>query len=409
MDQRIRAYDEETDLDAAVRTWMEVGWIESAEKKQALRAELAASHTEVGLIGGEPECFVCWSPGTIRYEATDLPLCAINAVTTSHVGRKQGFASTMTARALAESANSGCAVAALGMFEQGFYDKLGFGTAAYDHRLSFDPTSLMLDHVRYRPPVRVTMSDWADMHHAMVNRMLSHGSIVLTPPRLVEAEVGFSDRPFALGYRDDHGTLTHFIYGDLRGEYGPWVINALAYQNTGQLLELLRLVRELGDQIRTVRIIEPAHVQLQVLLKYPMRESDRSARSDHESTNRSIAWWQMRMLDVEACVAARSWCGEPVRFNLTLTDPAEGRLEGDWTGVGGDYTVEIGVESRAVRGHADGLPLMTAGVGTFTRLWFGVRPPTVLVVSDPIEAPPGLLSALDDALRVPKPVPGWLF
>jgi len=409
MDQRIRAYIEESDLDAAVRTWMEVGWIESVEKKPALRAEMAAGHTEVGLIDGEAECFVCWSPGTIRYQVTDLPLCAITAVTTSHIGRKQGFASTMTARALAKSAGDGCAVAALGMFEQGFYDKLGFGTAGYDHRMSFDPTSLMLDHVPYRPPVRVTMSDWAEMHHAMTNRMLSHGSIVLTPPRLIEAEVGFSDRPFALGYRDDEGTLTHFIYGDLKGEYGPWVIDALAYQNTDQLLELLRLVRELGDQIRTVKIIEPAHVQLQVLLENPMRESDRSARSDHESTNRSIAWWQMRMLDVEACVAARSWSGEPVHFNLTLTDPAESRLEGDWQGVGGDYTVEIGAESRASRGHAAGLPLMTTGVGAFTRLWFGVRSPTVLAVSDPIEAPPELLAALDEALRLPKPVSGWLF
>ena len=30
-------------------------------------------------------------------------------------------------------------MAALGMFDQGFYDKLGFGTGAYERELTFDP------------------------------------------------------------------------------------------------------------------------------------------------------------------------------------------------------------------------------------------------------------------------------
>jgi len=409
MDHVIRAYDEQIDLDAAVRTWREVGWIESAEKRSEVAAAMAAANTEVGVLHNEPECFVCWVPGTIRYETTDLSLCAITAVTTSHVGRKLGFASTMTARALTHAVEAGCAVAALGIFEQGFYDKLGFGTADYDHRISFDPATLMVDHVPYRPPVRVGTDDWADMHQAMSNRMMSHGSIVLSPPRMIKAEVGLADNPFALGYRDDQGTLTHFIYGEMKGEHGPWRINALAYRSTDQLLELLRLVRELGDQVRSVAMMEPARVQLQALLANPMREADRSAGSDHETFNRSVAWWQFRILDVEACVAARSWIGRPLRFNLTLTDPAESRLEGAWPGVGGDYTIEIGAKSRATRGHADGLPLMTAGAGAFSRLWFGVRSPSVLAVSDRIEAPPGLMADLDEAMRLPRPVAGWLF
>jgi len=409
MDHVIRPYDEQIDLDAAVRTWREVGWIDSPERRSEVAAAMAAANTEVGVLHNEPECFVCWVPGTIRYEITDLSLCAITAVTTSHVGRKLGFASTMTTRALTHAAEAGCAVAALGIFEQGFYDKLGFGTADYDHRISFDPATLMVDHVPYRPPVRVGTDDWADMHQAMSNRMMSHGSIVLSPPRMIEAEVGLADNPFALGYRDDQGTLTHFIYGEMKGEHGPWRINALAYRSTDQLLELLRLVRELGDQVRSVAMMEPAHVQLQALLANPMREADRSAGSDHETLNRSVAWWQFRILDVEACVAARSWIGRPLRFNLTLTDPAESRLDGAWPGVGGDYTIGIGAESRATRGHADGLPLMTAGVGAFSRLWFGVRSPSVLAVSDRIEAPPGLMADLDEAMRLPKPVAGWLF
>jgi len=48
-------------------------------------------------------------------------------------------------------------------------------------------------------------------------------------------------------------------------------------------------------------------------------------------------------------------------------------------------------------------------VGAFTRLWFGVRSPSVLAVSDRVEATPGLLDELDEAMRLPKPVAGWPF
>jgi len=409
MDDRIRAYDEDVDLDAVLRIWNEIGWLDGADKKAALKTALAAGNTEVGVLDDEAECMVTWAPGSIRYQTTDVPMCVVTAVTTSHVGRRQGFASQMTTRALSQGADAGCAVAVLGMFDQGFYDKLGFGTAAYDHRLSFDPASLMVDHVPFRPPTRITMDEWADMHSALTNRMLSHGSVVIDPPEVVQAEVAFGDNPFALGYRDDDGKLTHFIYGQMKAAYGPWHIDALAYQNTDQLLELLRLLRELSDQCRSVRIMEPPDIQLQTMLKYPMRESDRSNRSDHESLNRSMAWWQLRMLDVEACVAARHWMGERVQFNLALTDPIENRLDGTWQGVGGDYTITVGADSRASRGHTDGLPIMRTGVGPFTRLWFGVRSPSVVAVSDEVDAPRELLVALDDALLLPKPVPGWAF
>ncbi len=409
MEQQIRRYDEELDLDAVGRIWKEVGWLSSLDKLPALKIFLAEANTEVGLLDDEAECMVQWAPGTIRYQATDLELCTVTGVTTSHIGRKQGFASNMTARALEQGRAAGCAVAALGMFEQGFYDLLGFGTATYDHRLTFDPSTLMVEHVPYRPPVRITIDESADIHQAMATRMLSHGSVVVAPPGLVKGEMSFVDKPFALGYRDADGTLTHFIYGELKGEFGPWRIFAIAYQNNQQLLELLRLLRELSDQIRSVRIMEPVHVQLQALLRNPIRELARSERSDHESSNQSLAWWQLRILDLEACVAARNWVGEPVRFNLTLTDPLEERLSGPWQGVAGDYTITIGAPSNATHGHTDGLPTLSTGVGSFTRLWFGVMPPSAIAVSDRIDAPDELLAALDDALLLPKPVPGWSF
>ncbi|MEM7287678.1 MAG: GNAT family N-acetyltransferase [Actinomycetota bacterium] len=409
MDLPIRAYDPERDLDHVLRTWLEVGWLDSPDKKDALQAFFEPANVEVGLIDDEAECSVHWVPGEIQYEQSRLGLCAVTAVTTSHIGRRQGLASRLTARALQQGAEAGHAVSALGMFEQGFYDRVGFGTGAYDNQLQFDPANLLVDHIPYRRPVRVTMDEWADIHAAMRYRLGSHGAVYLDPPRLVEGEVGFADNPFALGYRDEDGVLTHMVYGDLKGEHGPFAINAIAYQSTDQLLELLRLLRELGDQFRSVKMIEPAHVQLQALLREPLRERQRSINSEMESFNRSMAWWQLRVLDVPACVAARSWTGEPVRFNLTLTDPLSGRLADGWPGVAGDYTITIADESSAESGHADGLPTLTTGVAAFTRLWFGVASATTLAVTDPIDAPAHLLSALDDALLLPRPLPGWQF
>ena len=409
MEHPIRPYDAARDLDHVVRTWLEVGWLESPDKKAALEAFFDTAHVEVGLIDDQAECSVHWVPGTIRYQQSDLGLCAITAVTTSHIGRRQGLASRLTARALQQGAEAGHAVSALGMFEQGFYDRVGFGTAAYDHQLQFDPANLMVDHIPYRRPVRVTMDQWADIHNAMRTRLGSHGAVYLDPPRLVEGEVGFADNPFALGYRDDDGVLTHMVYGDLKAEHGPFIVNAIAYRTTDQLLELLRLLRELGDQFRSVKMIEPAHVQLQTLLREPLRERQRSINSDMESFNRSMAWWQLRILDLDACVAARSWVGEPVRFNLSLTDPLADRLHDGWQGVGGDYTITIADESTVTAGHSDGLPTMSTGVAAFTRLWFGVASATTLSVSDPIDAPADLLAALDEALLLPRPLPGWQF
>ena len=115
------------------------------------------------------------------------------------------------------------------------------------------------------------------------------------------------------------------------------------------------------------------------------------------------------MLDVQQCVAARSWVGEPVRFNLTLTDPLSDRLDDGWQGVAGDYTVTIAAESGAEPGHTDGLPTMSTGVASFTRLWFGVASATALRTTDPIEAPDELIAALDEALLLPDPVAGWMF
>jgi hypothetical protein len=420
MTTAVRAYERDRDLEAIYRVWGEVGWLDPDQSIDTLDWFLTDANVEVGTLDDQAECAVCWNPGTIRYQATDLGLCAVTAVTTSRVGRKQGFATTMTARALAQGADAGAAVAALGVFDQGFYDRVGFGTGAYDHIVSLDPTALDLDHVPYRRPVRLTRDDYAELHQAMASRHRGHGGIVVDGPETLRAELAWISNPFGLGYRNGDGRLSHFVFGKAKGEHGPYRVTFLAYQQPDQLLELLRLLRELGDQVATVKLFEPPTIQLQDLIRTPFRSDTRTTESPHATGIRSVAWMQLRILDLGACVAARAWPGPEVRFNLSLTDPAEALLRpngatdpatdpGAWAGIGGDSVVTVGATSSAEPGTDPSLDTVTASVGAFSRAWFGVRPASSLAITDSLSGPPDLLARLDEALALPPPKPGWDF
>jgi len=401
----LRPYRPETDFDAVLRIWREVGWVEKAdEHTQGLEAFMSVGSASVALLDGDAECMVHWTPGSIRHTGTDLPFCGVTAVTTSRIARKLGFATALTARALVEGIEAGCAVAGLGMFDQGFYDRLGFGTGPYEHRLALDPGSLQVD-VPYRTPVRVTPDDWRDVHAALTGRMRPHGSLVLRPPEIVKAELLWIDSPFGLGYRDGSGELTHFVMGPAKGENGPYTIWHIAYRDPGQLLELLRLIRELADQVVSVVIMEPPEIQLQDVIRQPIRGRISTRQAKHEVSQRATAFWQLRILDLDATVAAHAWPGPAVAFNLSLEDPLAGILAG--AGIGGDYTVTVGTPSSVERGHRTGLPLLQATVNAFSRLWFGVRPASGLAITDRLQAPRELLAELDVALRLPQPRLGW--
>ena len=212
----IRAYDPEQDFAAVARIWRETRWIDPGDDNEKPLTEfLANGSAEVGITNGEAECMVHRTLGDITYDKMQLPLCAISAVTTSQIGRKQGFATAMTSRALRHGAEAGASVAALGMFEQGFYNRFGFGTGGYDHFVTFDPSTLRVDHVPYRIPVRLGSDDLGDMVDAVRGRHRHHCAVTLESPTAVSAEIAWADHPFTLGYRDDSGRLTHFLSGDL--------------------------------------------------------------------------------------------------------------------------------------------------------------------------------------------------
>lgn len=403
-----RPYDEDRDLAAVVRMWREVGWIDdSDDQAEAVRRFLGRGGGLLADIDGEAECMVHRTSGSIRYVATDLPLCAISGVTTSHVGRRQGLASALMVETLGSAAAEGAAVASLGFFEQGFYDRFGFGTGTYEHRLTFDPATLTVPPPD-RPPVRLGRADMPELHGLMTRRHRGHGSVVVDPRDWFDLEWAWTDKPFALGFRNDEARLTHALFGSMQDEHGPYEIAVLAYEEPAQLLELLGLVRALGDQVNSVTIAdEPPGVQLQDLIREPVRQR-RVARLSGGSgaLHQAIAEQQDRILDLHACIEAAT-TPVPVSFGLLLRDPLEAL--GGWPGVGGAYTVLLGERPTVIEGVEPGLPVLEAAVGAFTRLWLGVRPATGLALTDDLAGPRELLRDLDVAFRLPPPRAGWSF
>lgn len=404
-----RPYDEERDLAAVTRMWREVGWIDDSDgHAAALRTFLAMADARVADVRGEAECLVHHASGTIRHRDTDLALCAISAVTTSHVGRRQGLASALMVEALTEAADAGAAVATLGFFEQGYYDRFGFGTSTYENRLTFDPASLLVP-LPDRPPVRVGPDDMGELHALLTRRHRTHGSVVLDPPQWFEPEWAWLDTPFGLGFRAADGHLTHALIGSAKDDHGPHRIEILGYEEPHQLLELLGVIRMLGDQVNQVTIAdEPAGIQLQDLIREPVRQR-RTARLAGGSGDLhvAVANQQDRILDLGACLRAVGLRTPPVSFGLRLRDPLADL--GGWPGIGGEHTVRLGEESTVSAGIDEGLPALDASVGAFTRAWMGVRPATGLAVTDDLNGPPALLAALDEAFRLPTPRAGWMY
>lgn len=119
----IRAYQHTIDLEPVLRIYREVGWVPETAHRSAATEILESGRGVVAEVHGSPECLAIAHSGAIRYLTADLPMSAITSVITSRIARKQGFAGRLTAHLLAEEASRGFAVALLGMFEQGYYNR----------------------------------------------------------------------------------------------------------------------------------------------------------------------------------------------------------------------------------------------------------------------------------------------
>tara|TARA_R110002072_G_scaffold13418_12_gene56275 strand:- start:33638 stop:34873 length:1236 start_codon:yes stop_codon:yes gene_type:complete len=408
-----RDYNSRTDVKAVRRIWLECGWIEDLETEGTFVSEFfdGAEDALVATIDNEAECAVHSTNGTLQYQTETLSMGAVTGVTTSRVARKLGFARELTARMLARQVAAGHELSALGMFEQGFYDKVGFGTGSYEQLMKFDPATLQVDST-FRPPKRLTVRDSEAMYYAMQHRKRGHGSVTIDSKELFKAEMNLTEHGFGLGYYDGPGgSLSHFIWGSSKGEHGPFEITFRAYQSTEQLFELLALIKSLGDQINLVEMLEFGDIQLQDLLKQPFRQRRATANSRFANYSSSMAFWQVRILDLKACLAKTQLDCPTLRFNLDLHDPVTTSLDpaSNWQGIGGQYVVSLGESSSAEPGNDSGLATLKASVNAFSRLWLGVRPATQLAATTDLRADDDLLSRLDRTIRVPSPHLGWDF
>ena len=138
----------------------------------------------------------------------------------------------------------------------------------------------------------------------------------------------------------------------------------------------------------------------------------RNAR--HEQRFQYVAWQQIRILDLQRCIAAAR-TDRPVRFNLTLTDPVERYLDGGdgAGGLAGGSPASIRspwiTYPRPAPGHrAPASRSCAPRRGAFSRLWAGVRPASSLALTDDVAGPAELLADLDRAMP-PPPQFDWSF
>ena len=410
-----RAYQPETDREAVHRIWREVGWLNPKEETaaKALDIMLEGNHPIVALMNNTAECCVLSDEGSMRYQDEEVPFSAVTGVTTSAIARRRGIARRLTAQAVLRGVNAGALVTGLGIFDQGFYDNLGFGTYSYNHHYAFDPATLSVND-KVPEPVRITAKDADAIHESRLKRIRTHGGVVLNHHCHTTCGVNWTENGFGLGYRNnDTGAISHMMWCNLeqKDEINKLNVECMIYQNRKQFLELMGLLKQQADQVVLIAMIEPPGVQLQDLLIRPFRQ--RELTKDGNSANRteSYACFQMRMNDIDACLKKSHFHGHPIQFNLELTDPVASSLEaGDsWQGVAGKYIVTLGEESSAVPGEKAELPALKASVNAFTRFWLGVRGATSLSYTDQLCGSPELLAALDNLVRLPVPETGWMF
>lgn len=406
----IRPYEKDRDFKDILRIWEEVGWTE-CENTQAMEIFLGTGRTTVAEVNGHAESMTTTISGSLLHMNTTLDLSVVAAVVTGHVARKLKLARKLTAFRLAEEAERGAVVSALGMFEQGYYNTLGFGTGSYLHICTFQPSSLK--HLPpHRIPVRLTPAHVKEIHQNRVRQRPCHGKILM-PEDHTLMELLWKKNGFGLGFRDTSGELTHHMWLTGKGrEQGPYRVEWMAYRTTQELLELLSVLRTLGDQIHSVQMIEPPHLQLQDILDKPFFYRSVSRDSLHKAEMKAQGVFQFRIINLSAALEKTHLQSAGFSFNLHLTDPVEAFLDPDtpWSGCGGNYLVSLGENCKAVPGISDpSLPVLTCSVNAFSRMWLGVRPASVLQASEHIEGSPKLIDNLDVAFNLPTPHFNWEF
>lgn len=410
----LRNFKFDNDFEKVFKIWQEVGWLSDDKRnKKALKHFVKGGKSKVALLNNEVEGYINSTPGLYQYLDKEFNLQAITAVTISRIARRQNIATKATAETIAEAAQKGVHISALSMFEQGFYNKLGYGTGGYENLVSFDPDHLDIKG-KAPVPARIDDKDYKMVHQAKLQRKKRHGYCSLLPEELTKGEMLFGDKkPFGLGFKDQNGNITHHLFiHPTQQSHGPYFIRWMVFNTVEQFFDLMNLIKNLGDQIHLVKLWEPAGIQFQNLIKKPYKASKVTEKSEFEVTNKAYALWQARILNLQECINNTSLKSETVKFNLKLKDPIEKYLDNNssWQGLSGNYTIIFGDSSKLEKGLSSNLPTLKTDINTFTRMWIGAVRPSLLPYTNYFEAPKTLIEKLDNLfITLPKPKVDWNF
>jgi predicted acetyltransferase len=407
---KYRKFDLKKDKDAVYTILNECGWVHDKKKDKYLNMFLPKANTLVTDINDEAEVMATSSNGTILYQEEVLKLSAITGVAASLLARKQGLAAGLTATRLALDAAKGAEVGALCIFDQGYYNKLGFGNGNCENIVSITPSTLKIER-KVKTPVRLTVNDYKKIHKNRVNRLTNHCAVTL-PEYTTKMEMGDKNKNMGFGYFDDNGNLTHHIWMNGKGkEQGPFWVFWLAYENLDQLMDLFALIKSFEEQVMMVRMVEPTFIQMQDFIEKPYQVKAMTRKAENQNYIYSTAYWQLRILNLQKCMKKTHLNCEDFSFNLQLSDPIGKFIpkEIKWSGIAGDYVITLGKDSSAKKRKQKDLPTLKASVGAFTRMWFGIMQASTLVHSDGIEAPKELLNKLDKAFLLPEAHVDWGF
>ena len=407
---KYRKFDLKKDRDAVFDILNECGWVHNKKKDKYLNKFLPVANTLVIDVNGKAEVMATSSIGKIRYQEEKLKLSAITGVTASLVARKQGFSGKLTATRLALDAEKGAEVGALCIFDQGYYNKLGFGNGNYEQIVCFTPATL---NIKRKPkiPVRLTEKDYKKIHKNRVNRLPTRGAVTL-PEYATLVELGEKDKQMGFGYFDENGNLTHHVWLHGKGkEQGPLWVQWLAYENLDQLIDLLAFLKSFEERFLLIKFVERSLIHKQDFIERPYLTRGITQKSEHQNKIFSSAYWQLRILNLQKCMKKTHLNCEDFSFNLQLSDPIGKYIPEDikWKGIAGNYVISLGKNSFAKKGKQKDLPILKASVNAFTRMWFGIMQASSLVYSDCIEAPDELLKKLDKAFLLPEAHVDWGF
>ena len=126
----IHPYDNASDRAACIRILEEIGWGLGDDKDNGPLFDSYISDCDVLVaeLNGEAESWAICRDAAMRYLDNDLSVGFVTGVGTSRIARGRGLALATTASVIERAATKGAAIARLGMFDQGFYDRLGFGS-----------------------------------------------------------------------------------------------------------------------------------------------------------------------------------------------------------------------------------------------------------------------------------------